>query len=140
MNLKQAKLVGLDTNIFVYQFAKHPDFFTPTRRLFQLLEQSHLKGVTSIITLTEILALPAPQEILTEIEETFFSTPNLNILDVDGNIAKEAASIRRDYRYRSPDAIQLATALLAKADRFITNDKRLTSFRGVKIQLLSELV
>ncbi|MBI2009911.1 MAG: type II toxin-antitoxin system VapC family toxin [Candidatus Chisholmbacteria bacterium] len=140
MNLKNARVVGIDTNIFIYQFSKHPKFFTNAKELFLLLTKSRLKGVTSVITLTELLTLPTSPKKLADIESALFSTPNVTVLDVDRHIASVAAKIRRSYGYRSPDAIQLATALTAKANRFITNDKKLRKFKEIKIQLISELV
>ena len=140
MNLKNARVIGIDTNIFIYQFSRHPDFFPAAKELFLWLTNSRLKGVTSVITLTELLAFPASPKKLADIEAALFSTPHVTVLDVDRHIASVAARIRRGYGYRSPDAIQLATALAAKADRFITNDKGLRRFKEIKIQLISKLV
>lgn len=71
--------------------------------------------------------------------EAIFSLPNLTILEVNKNIAVEAARIRREYRFTLADSVQLATALYAKAKAFITNDERLKKFKELKVILLSEL-
>ena len=63
--------------------------------------------------------------------------PNLNIIDVDYKIALEAARIKREYKFRLPDSIQLATALIGKAQAFVTNDQRLKKFQELPIVMLS---
>ena len=129
--------IALDSNIFIYYFGGDPIFGPKTKAVFNLLKKK--KGVTSIITLTELLAFKTDQKTLSEIEEAFFNTPNLNIADIDKAIAKNAARIRHKYGFRLADSFQLATAVAFKADIFVTNDKRLKSFPEVRIQLLSEI-
>ena len=68
--------------------------------------------------------------------QLFLETPNLKIKNLDSEIAIEAARIRRKYGFQTPDAIELATAVVAKADAFITNDKRLMKFNEIKVKLL----
>src|SRR5207248_6090877 len=46
--------------------------------------------------------------------------------------------LRRAYGFRIPDAIQLATCLYQKVDLFITNDRRLKTYKEIPIILLSE--
>ena len=137
-SLKNSRLVGIDTNIFIYHFANHPEFILQTKILFNLLQKSKIKAVTSMVTLTELLSLPGPPKILRNLEEAFFTIPNLTISEVDRQIAKEAGRVRRIYGFRTPDSIQLATALTSKANKFITNDRRLKNFREIKIELLAK--
>lgn len=137
--LKKIKRVGLDTNVFSYQFHQDPTFGPITKPLFDLLSTDQLQGITSIVTLIEILSVKAPRAKIRRLEDLFSRTPNLEILDVDHNIATEAAEIRRKYGFRLPDAIQLATAKFGKAKAFITNDQRLKVFKDLKVVLLSEI-
>ena len=95
--------------------------------------------VTSILTLTELLSLKAPEPMLKILQSEFFVIPKLKVREVDRTIAVEAAAIRREYNFKLPDAIQLATALSVKAKAFITNDQRLKSFKKLKIISLSDL-
>ncbi|OGE64802.1 hypothetical protein A3I48_01575 [Candidatus Daviesbacteria bacterium RIFCSPLOWO2_02_FULL_36_7] len=62
----------------------------------------------------------------------------MEIYQVDEKIAVESARIRRKYSFRLLDSIQLATALYAKAQAFITNDDRLKKFKELKVILLKE--
>lgn len=122
------KLVALDSNLFIYYFENNPDFAPSSVKIFERLSSGTLKAVTSVISVMETLSYPTPPQIIETMQEAFESIPNLNIIDVDYKIVLEAARIRREYKFRLPDAIQLATAVNNKAQAFVTNDKRLASF------------
>ena len=53
-------------------------------------------------------------------------------------IGEVAAEVRREYGFRLPDSIQLATALHSKSQAFVTNDRRLKKFKELPAILLSE--
>ncbi len=95
--------------------------------------------MTSVITLTELLSFRAEKNQLAKLKEVFLLTPNLTIHIVNTEIAMEAGRIRREYRFNLPDSIQLATALITKAQFFITNDNRLKQFKQLKIISLNQL-
>lgn len=133
------QVVALDTNIFIYYFQKHPDFGSFVKPLFESIVTNKFKAVMSIIAVAELLSLKAPQEDIDKLRSLFLEIPNLRTVDVNERIAIDAAHIRRSYGYRLPDSIQLATALNAKAEIFVTNDKGLSGFKGIQIKMLSEL-
>lgn len=133
------KLIGLDTNIFIYHFEDNSQFANYTQLIFEGLSKNKFKAVTSVISLTEVLSYPSSPKILAGIEESFRTTPNLTIWDVDQDLAVEAARIRRKYEFRLPDAVQLATALRSKAQAFVSNDKKITKFKELSIILLSDI-
>lgn len=139
MNLKKFKLIGLDSNIFSYHFHRHSVFGPVSKEIFDVLSLNELRAITSIITLTEILSVKASLAKLKNLQKLFLEIPNLTTFEVSQDIALEAAKIRRKYGFRTPDAIQLATAKLSRAKAYITNDKRLKSYIGLKIILLSEI-
>jgi len=51
---------------------------------------------------------------------------NLSIFPIDVSVADRAVMLRAEYRFKTPDAIQIATALASWADivNTITNDKQ----------------
>ena len=132
------KLIGLDTNIFIYYFAENKEFGSLAKTIFEALSEKKTQAVTSIITLTELLSLPASEKEVEALKTNFLETPNLNTLDINQAISIEAARIRRTYGFRIPDSIQLATCLHLKADIFITNDERLKSFKELPIILINK--
>ena len=130
------KLVALDSNLFIYYFENNPDFAPSATKIFDRLSSGTLRAVTSVISIMETLSYPAPSAIIENIQEAFETMPNLNIIDVDYRIVLEAARIRREYKFRLPDSIQLATALNNKAQAFVTNDHRLAIYKQLPIVLL----
>lgn len=136
--ISNIKLVGLDSNIFIYQFEEHPEFSKSTNIIFEKLAKNKLRAVTSITSLIETLSYPSPPGVIIKIQEGF-AIPNLTVAVVDEQIGLETARLRREYGLRLGDAIQLATAKIAKVQAFITNDKRLKQFKELKIILLKDL-
>lgn len=139
MSWQKYKLIGLDSNIFSYHFHKHPIFGPIAKEIFDALSINKSHAITSIITLTEILSVKVLRNRVKQLEIQFSEIPNLIILDVNHDIASEAAKIRREYNFRLPDALQLATAMVANAKAFVSNDQRLTKFKKLKMIVLSEL-
>lgn len=141
MNQKlQFKFVALDTNIFIYFFEGNPHFGNVVKLIFEKLTENQLRAVTNITSLAELLSSPKlDNKAAKETKKLFLSVPNLEIYHLDENIAVKSAQIRREYGFRLLDAVQLATALHAKAKAFITNDERLKKFKELKVVLLTEL-
>lgn len=133
------KLVGLDSNVFIYNLEHNPQFISSTDFIFNQLLSNKLKAATSIISLIEMLSYPGTADVEEKIVEEFFSTPNLEVFEVTKEIATKAARIRRNYKFRLPDSIQLATAIHAKAKAFISNDQRLKVFKEIPVILLSKI-
>ena len=55
-------------------------------------------------------------------------------------IADEAAQLRARHGLRTPDAIQLATAIRAGASSFVTNDSRLPRLAPLNMLVLNHLI
>ena len=142
LNLK-GKIIGLDTMVFIYHFEENRVYSPLTFSIFESLEKGNFNGITSILTLLEILVKPKRENnlILTERYKILFETfPNLQVKTLDENIADIASSLRANYNINTPDAIQIATSLEAKADIFITNDKTLKKITEIKVLLLSDML
>ena len=72
--------------------------------------------------------------------DILLNSTGLTTVPMTQEIAEEAARLRSIYRkIRTPDAIQLATAIHANASFFLTNDARLSSLPNLKILQLDEL-
>jgi predicted nucleic acid-binding protein len=63
----------------------------------------------------------------------------LTVVELTPHIAEIAAQIRGTYNLRSPDAIQMATAIHEGASFFLTNDARLPSLPGLQMLVLENL-
>jgi predicted nucleic acid-binding protein len=130
--LASISVVGLDTAIFIYHFERHPRYFPLTQELFSGIEAGLRKGLTSTITLMEIIVKPLAlgrQDVARKYEALLVNFPNLEIVDLDRNVIRQAARLRAEYRIRPPDALQASASLLNRADVFITNDELLKRLR-----------
>ncbi|MGI8419460.1 MAG: type II toxin-antitoxin system VapC family toxin [Candidatus Levyibacteriota bacterium] len=134
----KSKILAIDTTIFIYHFEANRQYISFTTAIFNSFIENKFKGITSVISVIETLSYPAPDKLIKEREEDFKTLPHFNVYDVTQEIAIITAKIRRKYKYRTPDAIQLATALYGKADIFITNDTKLQQFKELKVMLLKE--
>lgn len=142
LNLK-GKIIGLDTMVFIYHFEENQIYSPLTFSIFESLEKGNFNGITSVLTLLEILVKPKRENnsLLTERYKLLFENfPNLQVKEINENIADIASSLRANYNINTPDAIQIATSLEAKADIFITNDATLKKISEIKVLLLSEML
>ena len=68
------------------------------------------------------------------------TTTNMEIVEINQEIAKKAAQIRAEYKgFKAMDALQLAVACLSECDLFLTNDKQLRQFKELKCVTIEEL-
>jgi predicted nucleic acid-binding protein len=131
-------VVGLDTAPLIYFIEKHPKYTPLVHPFFEAVERGDIQVVTSTLTLTEVLVHPLRQgdhKLVGQYSRILLNARNFTTLPVSPSIAAEAARIRAAYGARTPDAIQLATALNGGATAFLTNDVGLGSIKLVHPQL-----
>lgn len=133
------QIIAIDSVIFIYVWNKQPDFFKRARQILERISSGQAIGVFSQIGLIELLTGPKKQGkkgLALLYKERMANFPNLRILSLNDNIVDISSDLRARYNLRTPDAIHIATAMDAKADKFITNDKSLKKIREIKIELL----
>lgn len=141
--LKSVRLVGLDAMVFIYHFDQRKPYYFLTSKIFEFSEKRKLKALTSIMSPIEVLSHPPLEkesEKLRAFREFFAREIGLKICVVDFEIGDLAAALRRQYNLRTPDAIQLATAMVGKAEVFITNDDRFKKIKELPVLLLKDFV
>jgi predicted nucleic acid-binding protein len=127
--LASAKVIGLDTSIFIYFLEPNPRYAPLAQIIINGIEEGKWQGVTSTITLMEITVRPwqlGREMVAREYEAILVHFPNLSIVDVDRNVARAAAQLRARYNISPPDALQVAASVSFGAKAFLTNDKRLS--------------
>ncbi len=142
--LAKAKVIGLDTSIFIYFLEDNPKYGTLAQITINGIEKGKWEGVTSTITLMEITVRPwqlGRESAAREYEAILIHFPNLSIVDVDRNVARAAAQLRAKYNVSPPDALQVAASLNFGARAFLTNDKRLSKLQElIDILVLDDFV
>ncbi len=109
---------------------------------FETLTEGNLRAVTSTITLLEVLVQPyrrGKRDLAEKYREILLYTDNLLTFPVSNGIADKAAKLRAKYRIRTPDAIQVATALHGEASIFLTNDKTLKKIQEIDVVTLFDM-
>jgi len=115
--------IALDSMIFIYLFEADSRYIQIVESLFEQVEQGEKQAITSTISVIETLSpwkYEHDSEKRIEITRFFEEMHGLVVYPVSWEISLEAAVLRRAYpSLRTPDAIQLATALIYQASYFI---------------------
>ena len=125
--LTEHRLLLLDSMVFSYHLSDHRLYAPLTSAILAAIESGQVAGLTTTVTLAEVLTLPAQANDLRALQdyELFLTSfPNLRLAPLDIDLARETALVRGATGLRTPDAIQVAAARLYGADAIITNDHR----------------
>lgn len=125
--LDVAKAVLLDTSALVAFHTRKEATHDIARHLFSRIERDDdpLNGYYSVVSATELLVRPIR---VGAAESAFMHTflrhfPHLYVLPVDLDVATQAATLRAMKNLKTPDALIIASGLLAGCDTFVTNDE-----------------
>lgn len=136
-------MIGVDTSIFIYQVEMLPKYLPLTDELFVWLGKSGNSGVTSAITMTELL-VPGYREGDRSRIDNFYSLlttcPSLAWHPVTVEVADLGAQFRATYKLKTPDALQAATAVDSGASGFVTNDPIFKRIDHIETAILDELL
>jgi len=134
--------IFIDTAPFIYFIEAHNQFGPLTREIFASINALKIKGITSVLTLTELLPKPVSignNELAGIFSEYLRRGNNLELIAISADIAEEAGILRGKHQFlRTIDALQIAAAIHAKADIFLTNDKGLKKINEIDIIILSD--
>ncbi|WP_414529785.1 type II toxin-antitoxin system VapC family toxin [Nodularia chucula] len=137
------KVVGLDTAPLIYFIEENPNYLEVANALFEAIFRGEFSVVTSVITISEVLVHPLRQGnviLAQQYHDILFNSQGLTTIEVSPIIAENAAQLRADHNLRTPDAIQMATAIHGGASFFLTNDARLPSLPGLTVLVLNQLI
>ncbi|MBD2198194.1 MULTISPECIES: type II toxin-antitoxin system VapC family toxin [Calothrix] len=130
----------LDTAPVIYFVERNPQFVDLVDPIFDRLE-TNITAVASAITLSECL-VGAIRLGLADLEEAFVDVlqqDEVVFVEINGAIAQEAARIRVRYNLQLLDALQIAAALSAGCEAFLTNDDALRRVTELRILVVGEL-
>ncbi|MDX2076863.1 MAG: PIN domain-containing protein [bacterium] len=135
--------LALDTAPIIYFVEKHPDYLQKMRYVFQLIDIGQIVGFSATITLTEVLNFPIQQnatQLIKDYDDILQNSKGFQLIPIDNSIARVAANLRAKYRLKTPDALQIATALETNSDAFLTNDFQLRRVQELPIIILADLL
>jgi predicted nucleic acid-binding protein len=134
--------IFLDTAPLIYFIEGNSQYQEKLNQVFDSNDKGDFAFITSSITLLEVLVKPLKEKQPKLVERYINILTNargIEIFEVTNAISIKAAELRAKYNLRTPDAIQLATAIEFNADYFLTNDFKLKLVSEVKSIVLSEL-
>ena len=128
--------IGLDASIFIYYIEESSQYISLLDPVFDAITEGRLKAVTSALTLLEVLVVPlrAGNEVLARQYERFL-TRSLGVLlvPIESGLLRAAAHVRATTRLKTPDALQITSALVAECPVFLTNDHRTSPPAGLRV-------
>lgn len=136
------QIVALDSAPLIFYIEEHQDYVDLLVPFFADLEHGSFRVVTSTVTLLEVLVHPlrhGDEALAHHYNDILLSSPNVSTRPVTFATAQEAAELRARHNLKTPDAIQLATAIREGATTFLTNDRDFPQLSGLSVLRLKEI-
>ena len=135
-------ILFLDANIIIYRVeAVEPFNQQVLATLQELVAKDPNAGfAVSRLSMMECLVKPLRDQNTANIERYrgFFASAGLQIIEISALVIETATLLRTRHGLRTPDAIQVASALSIKGPMtFLTGDKRFRKVPGLNVQLVA---
>ena len=131
----------LDTAPVIYLVEQNPQYLVLVRAVFHRIREGSPIAVTSPVTLAECLVHPYTRGDI-QLQQNFIQlitdTNNIDFVLINQNIALQAAELRGRYNLSLTDAFQVAVALAANCEAFLTNDAMLKRVTELQILVLDD--
>jgi predicted nucleic acid-binding protein len=134
--------IYLDANVLIYAVEGSANYAASLEALLDAADQGAVSLVTSEFTLAEVLVGPmrtGNDEHLAVYEQLLSSNQSIKLVPVDLSVLRLCAEIRATGKLRLPDAIHVATAEIARADYFFTEDLRIRPRPPMQVCRLTDL-
>jgi predicted nucleic acid-binding protein len=132
----------LDTAPVIYFVERNPSYTALVSAIFDQIDNGTLTAVTSPVTLAECLVAPYRLGLM-GLQDDFFNVivygAHTLFVPLDQEQARQAAELRARYNLTLPDALQVAAALGAGCDAFLTNDTTLRRVTELHVLVVDEL-
>ena len=133
--------VFIDTAPFIYFFEANEGFSEIARDMFFDFINNDVDMITSYISEVEMKVLPKRNKQTRKIinMDNFIDEFSIVKMNLYKKIYDIALEIRANYPYiKLIDAFQLAIAIDADCDYFITNDKELKKYKDINVVMIDE--
>lgn len=138
----RGKLAAIDTAPFIYYLEENPAYLPLADELFEAIDRREASGLTSVLTLLELAVKPLREgdpRLADSYRRILTNAADLTLYPLDEAVSFRAAQLRGKYpRLRTPDAIQIATALEHGAHLIVTNDERWKRLSELPVLVLDD--
>ena len=131
--------VFLDTAPLIYLLETRGDRQKAVAAQLRAWVGSHTSLETSVLTLTELLTGPrqeGKEHLARQYRAGLMDLLGRPLLPIDERTADHAATLRARFGLRTPDALQVSSAILAGCEAFYTNDRRLCTCSELEVILV----
>ena len=131
--------IFFDTTPLIYFLENSTVFSQRKKKKINECIQTRTNIFISVLGCGEYLVVPY-REKDKEQEKRFFKfikDLNIKVTDINLEIMKSAAQLRAKYKFlKTPDAIQIATAIDVGCDEFYTNDVEIKKVKEIEVSLI----
>jgi predicted nucleic acid-binding protein len=138
----KSQTLFLDTAPLIYFIEGSTAYQPNLKKLFAAFDKGDFSIITSALTILEVLVQPIKlnrQDLVDKYRQILSPASGIEIIDMSSAIAYRAAELRAKYGLKTPDSIQVGTALEYGAQYFLTNDIRLKTVKEIKTITPQEL-
>jgi predicted nucleic acid-binding protein len=136
------RFLAFDSSPLIYYIEQHPQYAPVADDLFSAIDRGDARGITSVLTLLEVLVRPIRSgliELAREYRELLSGSRGIRLFPIGSEVCELSARLRAKYDWiRTPDAIQVATALQHGAELIITNDNRWRRPTEIQVVILRD--
>ena len=131
--------IFFDTTPLIYFLENSTEFSKSVEQKINECIQTRANIFISVLGCGEYLVVPYREKDKDQ-EKRFFKfikDLNIKVTDINLEIMKSAAQLRAKYKFlKTPDAIQIATAIDIGCDEFYTNDVALKKVKEIEVSLI----
>ena len=141
--LEAARRVHVDPRALASHLLAVPGQVELTRLLFEGLRDGSVTAQTSALSLFQLLVEPYRRgrgEAAAAAADYLTAVRGLEVVPVSAAVGRQAAEVRARLGGRSERAVQIATALEADADLYLTRDSGLRRVAGMEMLDLADFV
>lgn len=141
--LERVDRLCIDSAPVIYFIEQHPRYIELLDIVFQRIAAGAMIGVSSVITVTEVLTLPMKKgdaRLQNGYIDLLLHAAGFMTVPIGSGVAIRAAALRARHAIRTPDALQLACAIEHGCHAFLTNDRGLRIVSEIRVIVLEDLV
>lgn len=140
--LQNATKIFLDSAPVIYYVEKDARYLSRVDAAFDLIDSGKPEAVTSPVTLAECVVMPlrnSRADLVEAFNDVILKGDNVTFAVIDEAIAGKAADFRARYNLSLTDAFQVAVAVAASCDAFLTNDIALKRVKEINVIVLDDV-
>lgn len=140
--LRSVGRLYLDAAPLIDWVEAYPDYISKMDRIVDAIETTPMQALTSVLTLTEVMAQPlrvGNTDLAQEYHDIFVIREDCKLVEISTDIAISAAAIRARHSLRTPDAVPAATAIKSGCEAIRTNDRDFRRLQDLNALILGDL-